>query len=188
MIVPPSMPQWEELFAKVRDLRAGQERRVPPEEEAKRRREFDQWVLGVAPKVMSDIRKEVEQRAVELGKHSGVAVGVVGPNPQGDINPKAPWLSYLTLNLGSTLLHIYAARGGGSRLSVHMVPDDGAWARKNRRVVSNAGCFVVRTQGGYELRYLRGDPDGGPKDVMPVGSLVYRAFDLLVSAHAKATV
>ncbi|HTM46476.1 MAG TPA: hypothetical protein VL137_16065 [Polyangiaceae bacterium] len=181
------MLRWEELFAKVRDLQQGQERGLPPEEEEARRREFEQWVLAIAPRVMTDIRQEVELRAAELSKKSGVTVGVVGPNPEGAINPKAPWLAYLTLNLGSTLLYIYAARGGGARLSVHMVPDDGAWARKNRRVVSNAGCFVVRTKEGYELRYLRGDPEGGPKEVMPVGALVYRAFDLLVNAHVKAT-
>lgn len=157
---------------------------VESQAEQAKRQQFDQWVLEILPTVMSDLHAQAEKHAAEFGQRTGATVTVSAPEPH-STNPKAPWLSFLTLGLGHTLVHIYATRGGGSRLSLHMLPDDDAWVQKNERVLSHAGCFVVRRDPDYELHYLRGDPDGGPKDVMPMGTLLYRAFELLVNAHVQ---
>lgn len=172
-----------------RSLSPGRRPSLPPDgrsrgaEDAQRRQEFDQWVLGIVPQLMRDIQDEVERRGAQFKERTGAQFTVKGREASKTTNPKAPWLGYFTLSLGNTQLHIYATRGGGTRLSVHMIPDDTGWAPKNERVVSQAGCLVVRKVDGYELRYLRGDPDGGPKDVIDMGKLVDRAFEVLVHAH-----
>jgi len=134
---------------------------------------------------MTDIQQAVERRSVDFRSRTGADLVVKRPDPSKIQNPKAPWLSYFTLGLGHTLLHIYATRGGGRRLSVHMIPDDATLVPKNQRVLSQAGCLVVRSDEGYELRYLRGDEDGDPRQVIPVDTLIDRAFELLVSVHIR---
>ena len=182
------MPSWEKLFDRFRTVQSLRGDALLQEQEAQRaRHEFEQWVFSIVPQILSDIEQQAIQRATEFQNHTGADVTVTGPDPSKPLNPQAPWLAYLTLSLGSTLLYIYATRGGSSRLYLHMMPDDTSWVQKNQRVVSHSGCFVVRQDEGYEFRYLRGDPDGGPRDVMPMGTLVYRAFELLVSAHMQRT-
>jgi hypothetical protein len=66
-----------------------------------------------------------------------------------------------------------------------MMPDDATWVRKNQRVVSQSGCFIVRNHDAYELHYLRGDPAGNTDQVMPIDTLIYRAFELLTDANAQ---
>jgi hypothetical protein len=168
-----------------RDHGVPAEQRSRGAEDAQRRQEFDQWVLGIVPQLMRDIQDEVERCGVEFRARTGAQFTVKGRDASKATNPKAPWLGYFTLSLGNTQLHIYATRGGGTRLSVHMIPDDTGWAPKNERVVSQAGCLVVRKGDAYELRYLRGDPDGGPKDVIAMRKLVDRAFALLIESHVS---
>lgn len=177
------MPTGRRSLSPGRDPAAPSEARSRGAEDALRRQEFDQWVLGIVPQLMRDIQEEVERRGAEFRARTGAQLTVKGREASKTTNPKAPWLGYFTLSLGNTQLHIYATRGGGTRLSVHMIPDDTGWAPKNERVVSQAGCLVVRNANGYELRYLRGDPDGGPKDVIAMGKLVDRAFQFLIDAH-----
>lgn len=76
-------------------------------------------------------------------------------------------------------------RGNGSGLYVHMIPSDANWAQGNQRVVTSAGCEVSQSAHAshYELKCLRGDASGqGP---IALDTLVYRAFDVLVTAHAQ---
>lgn len=176
------MPSWEDLFDKVREQPVLER---PSQINMLRRMEFDRWALGIVPRVMRDVHTVAQRQALQFLDHTGATVNVAEPEPPQSVNPRAPWLAYITLSLGETLLHLYATRGGGARLSLHMLPDDAAWAQKNQRVVSHAGCFVVRQDEGYELHYLRGDPGGGPQDVMSLDTLVFRAFELLVQAHVE---
>ena len=39
---------------------------------------------------------------------------------------------------------------------------------------------IVEEDDGYELRFQRGDPEGRPSQTMPLDTLVFRAFRLLV--------
>lgn len=181
------MAKWEELFERFRMVQSRRGEVVQKLQEAERaRQEFEDWVFAIVPRVMSDIRRHADARAAQFKEQTGGIVSVVGPDPAAPLHRQAPWISYLTLGLANALVHIYATRGGGARLYLQLMPEDASWAQKNHRVVSQAGCFVVRQNGSYELHYLRGDPDGDPQQVMPVDALIYRAFDLLTDLSSSA--
>jgi hypothetical protein len=176
---------WDALYNRFKEAQSVRSDALARAQEAERlKADFNRWTLKIVNHILVDIGKAAETYAVDFEKKTNAKVTIRAPDVNSPPNPDAPWLSYIKMRLNDTLVYVYATRGGGAQLHIHMIPDEVSWTDRNRRLCSVAGCFVVRSGEDYELHYLKGDPEGSTKDKMPLETMVFRAFELLVTVDA----
>ena len=180
------MLNWTKLFDRAKNVRAQREEEVERAREDERvRADAEQWMQATVPKVMQDLAEQASGRANQFLQQTGVEIWVHGPDADAPINLTAPWLSYMTIHLGSCTTYLYATRGRGIRLYLHLISDAASWPRKHQRMMSHPGCAVSPDGASYRFHHLQGD--AGPNSDEPMGAdaLLFRAFELLFDAHAE---
>lgn len=173
---------WPELYEQ---LGSAEKRRALRELQRKADQdalaEYERWATRSVATVMEDLARAAQLRASELleatGKHLEVEYPsgptVVGASGDAEIR-------FLKLSLGKACVHVYSSHARGSTTHIHLLPAFTDSLKKNHRLVSEPGAFVVRRPDDqYELRYFRGDP-AATNDVMTVDLLLYKALRLLV--------
>jgi hypothetical protein len=174
---------WEQLFEQVNgeeSRRSFVERRLA--EEAEALEQFEAWRREAIERLMQELKSGAETRARQFLEQTGLSLEVAYPlSPQIPAPPGGPEVKFLRLALGNALVHVYTSHMPGSLTHVHLLPSRSSSLRKNERLVSEPGAFIVRKgENGFELRYQRGDPEGHSSQVMHLDVLLFRAFRLLV--------
>lgn len=178
----PVNTNWGELYEQ---LGSAEKRRALRELQRKADQEalaeYERWAKRTIVAVMEDLARAARTRAEELleatGKHLEVEYPsgptVVGTSGDAEIR-------FLKLSLGKACVHVYSSHARGSTTHIHLLPAFTDSLKKNHRLVSEPGAFVVRrSDDQYELRYFRGDPNAS-NEAMSVDMLLYKALRLLV--------
>lgn len=180
---PPLVTNWPELYEQ---LGSAEKRRALREMQRKADQEalaeYERWAKRSVAAVMEDMAKAAQTRAEELleatGKHLEVEYPS-GPTVVGAAGDAE--IRFLRLSLGKACVHVYSSHARGSTTHIHLLPAFTDSLKKNHRLVSEPGAFVVRRPDDhYELRYLRGDPYAGAAEVMTMDMLLFKALRLLV--------
>lgn len=145
--------------------------------------DFEQWRSSAIERLFDSLKSAAEARAKDFFAHTGLELELAYPiAPRVTLPNDGPEVRFMKLGLGSALVHIYTSHMPGSLTHIHLLPSRTTSLRNNERLVSEPGAFIVRTaHDGFELRFQRGDPEGRPSQVMPLDTLVFRTFRLLVA-------
>lgn len=173
---------WEELYHQVNGEESRRSARVRKLlEEQRALEQFEAWRSAAIDRLLTDLKHGAEMRAADFLEHTGLELKVATPIGARVAVPNGPEVRFLRLELGNALVHLYTSHVPGSLTHVHLLPSRGTSLRNNERLVSEPGAFIVRaSDGSYELRYQRGDPEGRAAEVMSLDTLLFRAFRLLV--------
>jgi hypothetical protein len=144
--------------------------------------EYERWSKRTVAAVMEDMARAAQTRAAELLEATGKQLEVEypsGPTVVGAAGDAE--IRFLRMSLGKACVHVYSSHARGSTTHIHLLPAFTDSLKKNHRLVSEPGAFVVRRPDDqYELRYLRGDPYAGNAEVMTMDMLLFKALRLLV--------
>jgi hypothetical protein len=143
--------------------------------------EYERWSKRVIGRVMDDLAVAARIRATELFNATGKTLEVEYPSGPPVVGASGDAeIRFLRLSLGKVCVHVYSSHARGSSTHIHLLPAFTDSLKKNHRLVSEPGAFVVRRHDDqYELRYFRGDPYGEATDTMTVDTLLYKALRLL---------
>lgn len=174
---------WDELFARfnlVESRRSAELQRQV--EEAEALREFEDWCQRALERLMQDLKRLALSRSAEFVQRTGQELLVQYPSgPTISASRGGPEIRFLKLGLASAQVHVYSSHARGGLTHIHLLPSRSTSLRENDRLVSEPGAFIVRRPDDeYELRFLRGDPEGPAGSAMPLDVLLFRAFRLLV--------
>lgn len=183
---PPVATNWPELYEQ---LGSAEKRRALREMQRKADQEalaeYERWSKRTVAAVMEDLARSAQTRAAELLEATGKQLEVEypsGPTVVGAAGDAE--IRFLRLSLGKACVHVYSSHARGSTTHIHLLPAYTDSLKKNHRLVSEPGAFVVRRgDDQYELRYLRGDPYAGNAEVMTMDMLLYKALRLLVRCN-----
>jgi hypothetical protein len=183
---PPVATNWPELYEQ---LGSAEKRRAMREMQRKADQEalaeYERWSKRTVAAVMEDLARSAQTRAAELLDATGKQLEVEypsGPTVVGAAGDAE--IRFLRLSLGKACVHVYSSHARGSTTHIHLLPAYTDSLKKNHRLVSEPGAFVVRRgDDQYELRYLRGDPYAGNAEVMTMDMLLYKALRLLVRCN-----
>ncbi len=187
----PKAPKnsWTQLYERFGEAEKHREellRRRDEEREALR--EFEEWCQRAVKALFEDLFQAAERHSDELQKRTGQRLQVEYPAGSPVVASRTgPEIRFLRLGLSEAQLHIYSSHARGGLTHIHLLPSRTVSLKENHRLVSAPGAFLVRVgHDGYELRHLRGDPEGEAGAPMTLDTLVFRAFDLLLSAWIEA--
>jgi hypothetical protein len=180
---PPAATNWPELYEQ---LGSAEKRRALREMQRKADQEalaeYERWSKRTVAAVMEDMARAAQTRAAELLEATGKQLEVEypsGPTVVGAAGDAE--IRFLRMSLGKACVHVYSSHARGSTTHIHLLPAFTDSLKKNHRLVSEPGAFVVRRPDDqYELRYLRGDPYAGNAEVMTMDMLLFKALRLLV--------
>lgn len=180
---PPAATNWPELYEQ---LGSAEKRRAMREMQRKADQEalaeYERWSKRTVAAVMEDMARAAQTRAAELLEATGKQLEVEypsGPTVVGAAGDAE--IRFLRMSLGKACVHVYSSHARGSTTHIHLLPAFTDSLKKNHRLVSEPGAFVVRRPDDqYELRYLRGDPYAGNAEVMTMDMLLFKALRLLV--------
>lgn len=143
--------------------------------------EYERWSKRMVGTVMEDLARAARTRATELFNATGKTLDVEYPSGPPVVGASGDAeIRFLRLSLGKACVHVYSSHARGSSTHIHLLPAFTDSLKKNHRLVSEPGAFVVRRPDDqYELRYFRGDPYGAATDTMTVDTLLYKALRLL---------
>lgn len=143
--------------------------------------EYERWSRRMVSVVMEDLAAAARTRALELFTANGKTLEVEYPSGPPVIGASGDAeIRFLRLSLGKACVHVYSSHARGSSTHIHLLPAYTDSLKKNHRLVSEPGAFVVRgNDDSYELRYFRGDPYGAATETMTIDTLLYKALRLL---------
>ena len=173
------MSKWKALFGSYNQRAQEQER------QAIREQQLAHWARETTEKVMALVGEVASVRAVECQSETGQRVEVASPSrPPINVGPDGPHMSFMTLRLGRSEVHMYSYRQPYAQPFIHFVQTgdrDQALSRRNR-MQTRSGCRIDRREDdGFCLVALdEGTFEDG--DALSVDELVYRAFELLLEA------
>lgn len=173
---------WPELYEQ---LGSAEKRRAIRELQRKADQEalaeYERWSKRTVAAVMEDLARAAQTRAAELLDATGKQLEVEYPSGPTVVGASGDAeIRFLRLSLGKACVHVYSSHARGSTTHIHLLPAFTDSLKKNHRLVSEPGAFVVRRSDDlYELRYFRGDP-AATTEVMTVDMLLYKALRLLV--------
>ncbi len=181
--VDNELKDWDQLykhFNNVESRRSAELRRQVEEQEALR--EFEVWCSDAIERLMNDIKTAALARSEEFLRKTGHELTVQYPSGAPILAPSGgPEIRFLKLGLGDAQVHVYSSHAAGGLTHIHLLPSRTTSLKHNDRLVSEPGAFIVRrTDNQYELRFLRGDPEGVAGLPMSLDALLFRAFRLLV--------
>lgn len=178
--VATNWPELYEQLGSAEKRRAIKELQRKADEEALA--EYERWSKRTVAAVMEDLARTAQTRGGELLEATGKRLEVEypsGPTVVGALGDAE--IRFLRLSLGKACVHVYSSHARGSTTHIHLLPAFTDSLKKNHRLVSEPGAFVVRrSDDQYELRYFRGDPHSGDAEAMTVDMLLYKALRLLV--------
>lgn len=180
---PPAATNWPELYEQ---LGSAEKRRAMREMQRKADQEalaeYERWSKRTVAAVMEDMARAAQTRAAELLEATGKQLEVEYPSGPTVVGASGDAeIRFLRLSLGKACVHVYSSHARGSTTHIHLLPAFTDSLKKNHRLVSEPGAFVVRRPDDqYELRYLRGDPYAGNAEVMTMDMLLFKALRLLV--------
>lgn len=147
--------------------------------------EYERWSKRMVSVVMEDLATAARIRASELFAATGKALDVEYPSGPPVVGASGDAeIRFLRLSLGKVCVHVYSSHVRGSSTHIHLLPAFTDSLKKNHRLVSEPGAFVVRgSDDSYELRYFRGDPYGAATDTMTIDTLLYKALRLLARCN-----
>ncbi len=173
---------WPELYEQ---LGSAEKRRAIRELQRKADQEalaeYERWSKRTVAAVMEDLARAAQTRANELLDATGKQLEVEYPSGPTVVGASGDAeIRFLRLSLGKACVHVYSSHARGSTTHIHLLPAFADSLKKNHRLVSEPGAFVVRRSDDlYELRYFRGDP-AASHEAMTVDMLLYKALRLLV--------
>jgi hypothetical protein len=179
---PPVNANWRELYEQ---LGSAEKRRALRELQRKADQqalaEYERWAKRSIVEVMEDLAQAARLRAAELLEATGKQLDVEYPSGPTVVGASGDAeIRFLKLSLGKGCVHVYSSHARGSTTHIHLLPAFTDSLKKNHRLVSEPGAFVVRrSDDRYELRYFRGDP-AATNEAMTVDLLLYKALRLLV--------
>lgn len=178
----PVNASWSELYEQ---LGSAEKRRALRELQRKADQEalaeYERWAKRTIVAVMEDLAHAARTRAAELLEATGKQLDVEYPSGPTVVGTSGDAeIRFLKLSLGKACVHVYSSHARGSTTHIHLLPAFTDSLKKNHRLVSEPGAFVVRRPDDrYELRYFRGDP-AATNEAMTVDMLLYKALRLLV--------
>jgi hypothetical protein len=168
--------RWEQLFE------GFSQRREALASRRELTRELVAWYDEQTQLIMTMVREVASERAAAFQRDSGLTIEVQWPShPPINIDPDGPFMSFMCLRIPEREVHLYSHRIGTGAPLIHFVVADPERAdRQQKRLLGRPGCRIEQREGGGFL--LRGVGDAMRHGVVSVDDLVYRAFELLLSA------
>ncbi|MEN9580716.1 MAG: hypothetical protein RJA70_3725 [Pseudomonadota bacterium] len=173
---------WDELFdhfSLAESRRTAELQRQAHEADALR--EFEAWCQIAIERLMQDIKRVALARSAVFVEKTGRELLVQYPSgPPISTSRGGPEIRFLKLGIAGAQVHVYSSHARGGLTHIHLLPSRSTSLRENDRLVSEPGAFIVRRpDDDYELRFLRGDPEGPAGTPMSIDVLIFRAFRLL---------
>lgn len=180
-MVEQHKPAWDELF------RGYLQRKVEKQLKEQRQLERAAWFDAQTVHVMKLVREVAQERAQIFEQQTGSRIEVRWPS-RAPINvaPEGPFMSFLSLGLGSREVHLYSHRVTHEAPTLHYVITGSAGqGAGHKRVHGRPGCRIEeRPGGGFLLRDLAPLP-GNESGEVGVEDLTYRAFESLLSSGPR---
>lgn len=177
------LKDWDDLYAHFNHQESRRNDVLRREaEEAAALLEFEEWCERAIQTLMEDICAGAQTRSREFEERTGHVLEVEYPSGTPIVGVRGgPEIRFLRMGLGSAQVHVYSSHARGGLTHIHLLPSRQNSLKHNERLVSEPGAFIVRRPDNrYELRFLRGDPEGPAGLPMSLETLLFRAFRLLV--------
>ena len=172
---------WDELFGGYLQRQLNKQR--AEQQLLERAAWFDAQTLLV----MKLVREVAQERAQLFEQRTGSRIEVRWPS-RAPINvaPEGPFMSFLSLGLGSREVHLYSHRVANQAPTLHyVITGNAGQAAGHRRVHGRPGCRIEeRAGGGFLLRDLA-PLSGNQSGEVGVEDLTFRAFESLLSAGPR---
>lgn len=173
---------WQQLYERLGDEEQRQRARaLRHEAEQAALADHERWSALALGAVMAALKEAADRRAEELRASTGRELEVEYPcgpvvvSQSGDCE-----IGFMRLSLGRACVHIYSSRRRGCSPHIHLLPAFADSVKKNHRLISEPGAFLVRSGAdGYELRCRPGNAGERLSDPTSVDALLYKALGLL---------
>jgi hypothetical protein len=170
-------PAWDELF------RGYLVRKVEQQRDEQRKLERAAWFDDQTMHIMKLVREVAADQAKLFEQQTGARIEVRWPSRAPiNVSPEGPFMSFLSLGLGSCEVHLYSHRENDKAPTLHYVATGSAGQNAgHKRVHGRPGCRIEeRPGGGFLLRDLAPLP-GNDSGEIGVEELTFRAFESLLS-------
>jgi hypothetical protein len=188
------MDRWNKLYERFVSL--DQQRRERQRAETARLeaiRAFDAWGSHAVDTVMRETHIAMSARARDFAHHTCSPIELSYPaRPPIAAPPDGPFMTFLTINVAHSHVHLYSHRLSMTWPLLHMIlvagdPRGGPPSLRNRTLVTMPGCMIL--QGANRTPELRRVCPADPhfdRQVTSVDEIVFRCFDMVVDGLRRA--